>query len=145
MEYLDEDNEAEYMQETSQGHNSESNNSGENRRVMPANVKQARTSIAQMQMLSEYMNKKIKDKDKYSDEGMRILTEELNKIGPPVRTSMQWRRTWSTLKYNKKRNKRRSTLYKDEGVKRIRGTFVSDVSVVLHNIESVIGDATNGS
>lgn len=33
------------------------------------------------------------------------LAEELNKIGPPNRTSMEWRRVWSVYKYNKKRKR----------------------------------------
>lgn len=32
------------------------------------------------------------------------LAIELNVIGPPIRTALQWRRVWSIYKYNSKRS-----------------------------------------
>lgn len=37
------------------------------------------------------------------DELWQKLTVELNEIGPPIRTTLQWRRVWSVYKYNTKR------------------------------------------
>ncbi|XP_037048872.1 uncharacterized protein LOC119083287 isoform X2 [Bradysia coprophila] len=108
-EYLDEDSETEYTQEASQTHTRESNSCGKNR--------QARTSPAQIQKLADFMNNKGKQPD--SDEALRILTDELNAIGPPIRTTAQWRRTWSIMKYNNKR-KRRAVLDESETSKRLR-------------------------
>lgn len=33
------------------------------------------------------------------------LAEELNEMGPPTRTSCEWRRVWSVFKYNRKRKR----------------------------------------
>lgn len=37
------------------------------------------------------------------------LTVELNNMGPPIRTSAQWRRVWSVYKYNQKRSTHATT------------------------------------
>lgn len=37
------------------------------------------------------------------DELWETLAVELNEMGPPIRTAMQWRRVWSVFKYNTKR------------------------------------------
>ena len=33
------------------------------------------------------------------------LVMKLNALGPPIRTSMEWRRVWSVFKYNRKRKR----------------------------------------
>ncbi|KAG4066868.1 hypothetical protein HA402_012935 [Bradysia odoriphaga] len=125
-EYLDEDSETEYIQEISQTNNSETNIFGKNR--------QARTSPAQIQKLADFMNNK--DKQTVSDEALRILTDELNAIGPPIRTTAQWRRTWSIMKYNSKRkyNPKRRV---------VRGEF--ETSKLLRLDQNDDADATNST
>lgn len=69
-------------------------------------------------MLADFMNNKDTQPD--TEEAIRIMTDALNMIGPPTRTSAQWRRTWSILKYNNKKRKRHGVVDASEILKRTR-------------------------
>lgn len=54
-----------------------------------------------MLIFAEY-SAKTSTKEVY-DQLWDTLSIDLNRIGPPVRNSMEWRRIWSLYKYNQKR------------------------------------------
>lgn len=58
------------------------------------------------------------------DEEWKMLTDELNAIGPPSRSSFDWRKVWTDFKANKKRrsatNKTMAPETVSEGIKRKR-------------------------
>lgn len=58
------------------------------------------------------------------DEEWRCLTEDLNAIGPPIRTSMEWRKVWTDFKANKRRKlaTSKTNARVGEGSKRKRNT-----------------------
>lgn len=56
------------------------------------------------------------------DDAWNILTAELNALGPPIRTSPEWRRAWTDYKSNKRRREAAMEVNREpsEGVKRTR-------------------------
>lgn len=97
---------------------SDSGNEKEN-----SSVKQFKTNRQQFEMMSDFTNgktnldlirgfiEKVSDTAEESvgkvvfDKLWEKLAVDLNQIGPPKRTSMEWRRAWSLYKYNNKRKR----------------------------------------
>lgn len=120
-EYLDDDSETERTEE--------------NRTKNSKSTKKprAKTTRAQFQKLIAFMRchsdfNKGKPPNKETAETLRIddawniLIAELNAIGPPIRTSPEWRRAWTNFKSNKRRRQAANEANGEpsEGVKRMR-------------------------
>lgn len=92
--YLDEDSDTEQTQEPQSDTSHQSTGS-------------KRGTRAQIQLLSDYMQKHT-DLSKCHDivaknEAWNSLSVQLNEIGPPIRTADQWRRAWTCIKSQRKR------------------------------------------
>ncbi|KAG4068095.1 hypothetical protein HA402_001520 [Bradysia odoriphaga] len=67
--------------------------------------KQSKTTNEQFKIMFDF----TKDIDETAmtkealDEHWNAITEKLNEVGPPIRNCLEWRRTWTVHKYNRKR------------------------------------------
>lgn len=58
-----------------------------------------------------------------------ILTAELNSIGPPSFTDVQWKAKWSQHKYNKKRKRENDDEYEE-----VTGTLIMSRYFEISNL-----------
>lgn len=111
LEYLDEDSETIECNSMSETEQAQENNT-DNSKSTESKKLRARTTPAQFQKLIAFMRcnadfntgKQLGTSDLVRrDNAWNVLTAALNDIGPPIRTSAQWRRAWTVFKSNKRR------------------------------------------
>ncbi len=125
VEYLDDDSELEHIHE---GHaNSNQNATGCKKLRTRSTPAQCEKMLVFMRSYSETLNG-IR-RDDVSDV-WKALTVELNELGPPHRTTAEWRRAWTVFKYNKNQQKRKVPVCVDGTMKRIR--FGNSAGKIYH-------------